>query len=480
VHLQHWARQQHMRLELSIITRTLRSYLEKVARYHSRQLYRSVEDRPTLLSLHHVQTITHPTYPVVYRSMQGGPPRSLEAYTGPPATSVPSSPRADPSLDHSFSSPSSPSSLNPALAAKTSSAAAAIPPTLPPDFEEAVDSHYTYHSAATRIPHRIDASLSPSTSAAALAPEAWRISLSAKFLAREHSTFSLDDFPARFVPFFAYKDVAVYVSNSSVANLGGLWDRMYREWYPSRDKTVFDNGILRGCGSPFACATMRIDLGNAGSASDDAGDPTAATGSLLTSLVHWHLALLERIEALCPQFEALHEGGARTLVCPGLSPQQQDRYTTPKRVGYKPIIRSSFGECFLWVNDVWEEEGVRLVVRSEDMLPGMNSGEPDGLRRDVELEGKVRMVTGPARERVQAGEERDSRREVRVVPDNVVVLKGSLESAMRMVLARDEARNLATTEWNPVLEEWLGGIESARGHNQGPERMQPAVQFTQR
>lgn len=319
------------------------------------------------------------------------------------------------------------------------------PPPLSQSFETALNTHFFFYSSATATGNILSAKESS-------LPGDWRLSLKATFISNH--VFSLRDFPAHLLPFFAYKDVALYVPGRY--NASELFDAIYREWYPTRDRTVFDDGVFRGCGGPFFSFTMRVEF----------KDSTPQPPDLLKHLVRWHVALSRHLNHLLPRFETLAEG-ARNLVRPGLTDRQlQGMRALPVRTEYTPVIRRTFTECFMWVDRGWETEGVRLVVLSEDLQRRILSGACQGLARDLDMEEKIR---GTARLGPDNGKERGEGEmneqlgvDAEVSMDHVSVWKASLEDAMKAVVAGDEARRKGHGDLDRVLE-WVGdGLLNAR------------------
>ncbi|KAF2275315.1 uncharacterized protein EI97DRAFT_467910 [Westerdykella ornata] len=335
------------------------------------------------------------------------------------------------------------------------------PPPLDGDFESAIEDHHIFWGQRTRQGHSITAktssSLSPSLD--------WQLQLSANWLsARDSRPFTLPEFPAHLLPFFCYKDAAVYVSEGS-DNPVDLFDRIYKEWYPSRDREVFEKGILRGCGAPFFSSTMRMRFEE---------QPTPHPPALLESLVRWHTAFVSHLQDLIPRFDFLAESHtyARLLVRPGLTQEQLETLPTGRRrrIEYPPVLRRSFAECFVFVEPGWEDKGVRLVVLSEDMQNKILHGKCEGLRRDLELEEPTRKAV-----RLEAKKDgRESREEELhehsevedVKVEHMHVWRGNLQDVMRAVL-ETEGRKRGLREYNPVLDEWLGEGENV-GKVYGP------------
>jgi hypothetical protein len=195
------------------------------------------------------------------------------------------------------------------------------PPPFVPSFVHVIDAHYVFHSSETRRGHRLGAGNSSPLKSSSPTRD-WRLSLTANFLSNgDGASLPLRDLPAHLLPFFAYRDVAIYVptTNEGRVDLGALFDAIYREWYPTRDRTVFDSGMLQGCGAPFFSSTVRVDFEEA------APQPPV----LLQSLVRWHVALSRHLHSLLPAFQSLQQG-PRMLVRPGLTqPQVQALRRSP-------------------------------------------------------------------------------------------------------------------------------------------------------
>lgn len=318
-------------------------------------------------------------------------------------------------------------------------------------FEEKVEPHFYFYGAATRLGHRLFANDSSLPSPSYLHPRDWRLSLHANFLHnRDRDAFSLRDLPAHLLPFFAYKDVAIYMPSNGTDSTVELFNAMYREWYPTRDRTVFDNGLFRGCGAPFFSLTMRVQFDNS----------TPQLPAPLEQLVRWHVALSRQLHHLLLRFDSLEEA-ARLLARPPLTrPQLQNLPHFLVPVEYTPFIQPTFTECFLWLERAWKDKGVRLVVLSEGMLHKISSGEWEGLTRDVELEEQAKKAASLWAENEIERREGEMNEHVGVddeaLMDHVSVWRGSLEVVMRVVVAGDEARKRGLREFNFMLDEWLG------------------------
>lgn len=322
------------------------------------------------------------------------------------------------------------------------------PPPFDAAFERDIEKHYHFHGSETRIGHTLYVDSSPSSSPTA----DWRLSLRAIFLSNGgHGPYSLGNFPAHLVPFFAYRDVAVYIPEISIPdgreNPFALFDTIYREWYPTRDRTVFNNGIWGGCGSPFFSSTIRLDI----------AEPIPQPPALLELLVRWHTSLVYHLRSLFPRFRAL-DTVRRVLARPELTLAQLvqalsdagDHYSPrTSRRDYTPIMQRTFAECFLWVEKEWEDKGVRLVVLNEDMLRRISSNKCEGLTRDVDLEEQLKQA---ASVEVEISEEQRGG----VLDEHVSVWRGGLIDVMRAVVAGDDNRKGGLRDFNIMLEEWLG------------------------
>ncbi|CAO2649272.1 Nn.00g066570.m01.CDS01 [Neocucurbitaria sp. VM-36] len=326
------------------------------------------------------------------------------------------------------------------------------PPPLATPFLQAVDAHYYFYSSATRRPHRLRANDSSLPSASSSPTRDWRLSFQASFLCNRAASYSLRDLPAELLPFFAYKDVAVYVptTDEECADLNTLFNAMYREWYPTRDRTIFDDGMFSSCGAPFFASTMRVDFEGL----------APQTPYVLKQLVRWHVAMSHHLYCSIPRFDALAQG-AMLLVRPGMTQTQLQAFPwRPVLFEYTPNIQPTFTECYIWVERGWEDKGVRLVVLSEDMLHRILSCECEGLTRDVDLEERAQKITSivadTQQEQREGEEDEHGDIDAEASMDHVSVWRGSLETVMRVVVAGDKGRKRGLRDFNPVLEEWLG------------------------
>ncbi|KAF2638447.1 hypothetical protein P280DRAFT_471535 [Massarina eburnea CBS 473.64] len=322
------------------------------------------------------------------------------------------------------------------------------PPPLIDSFARATDNHYVFTGAETRLGHHLFAHDSSNPGPA---PRDWKLRLQANFLPTNGGggLFSLRNFPEDLVPFFAYKDVAIYMPTAD--SVIDFFDAVYREWYPTRDRTVFDNGLMACCGAPFFSSTMRVVF----------EDPGPQPPGLLNHLVDWHVALSQHLHRLIPRFHHL-KIAARMLISPGLTQPQLDALPVSRvRVEYKPIIRRTFSECFLWVEKGWIDKGVRLVVLSKDMSNKILSGECEGLTRDMDLEERAIYAAGSGarneeEEKKVELEDHVNVNDAETTMGHVSVWRGSLEHVMRAVVAGEETRKRGLREYNFVLGEWLG------------------------
>ncbi|KAF2007426.1 hypothetical protein P154DRAFT_517158 [Amniculicola lignicola CBS 123094] len=250
------------------------------------------------------------------------------------------------------------------------------PPVFTPSFESVVENHHLFYGCATRTPHSLRVKNSSSSST-----HDWKLSLSALYF--DHSggggPFLLQDLPARLIPFFSYKDTTVYITHQIRVNVFDLLDAMYQEWYPTRDRTVFNNGLLRDCGAPYFGLTVKVQF----------EDDNPKHPAVLSDLTQWHLNLSRHVQHLAPQFNFFVEGGARMLTRPGV----QAPSLRPVRVEYTPLIRSTFAECFIWMDGKSEDKVAKLIVLSKDMQDKISSAECKGLWQDVDLEEQVKRAT---------------------------------------------------------------------------------------
>lgn len=321
------------------------------------------------------------------------------------------------------------------------------PPPVDDAFSHASEIHYYFHGTETRMKHRLHADTS-------LPASAWQLRMTASFLAnnRDSAPFALSEFPARLLPFFTYRDVAIYALEGCDGTFE-LFDTIYREWYPTRDRTVFNDGVLGGCGAPWFGSTIRVNFEK----------PTPQLSTLLNHLVHWHFALLRHLNSLLPHFCALNKV-THLLVRPGLTQQQLQTLpkgrVRPQHVEYSPVMRRTFSECFVCVEEGWLANGVKLVVLHEEMLCRILSNRCEGLTRDMELEEQIKEFTGHYAddEKEQAKGVMDGGMGVsfKALTDHFSIWTGSLVNVMRAVVAGDETRKRGLREYNEMLDEWLG------------------------
>ena len=200
---------------------------------------------------------------------------------------------------------------------------------------------------------------------------------------------------------FCWKDCVIYGNAGLTANdHHTLLERVYREWYPHRaeDKNVSD-------GSFFGKFVRFI--------------PPASN---LVQIVRFHEALCEKLSALVPEIEDLDPAIPHTV-----PPKEETR-----RVGaYK--LRDTIFDVFVVIDGGWQEHGVLLVWKNEDVAKHYNcseggevhaydSGDADGL-------GDARVFRCP------------------------------LKRAMQIVVSQDPARAQKRAEYNEMLEETLGDAE---------------------
>ncbi|KAJ4352564.1 uncharacterized protein N0V89_007913 [Didymosphaeria variabile] len=327
------------------------------------------------------------------------------------------------------------------------------PPPVDEAFASDVETHYYFHSNGTRLGHRLRANDFSLPSPSSSPVHDWQLSLTA--ICQDNGDgqpFLLRDLPAHLLPFFAYRDVAVYVTEVG-ADQTALFDVIYREWYPTRDRTVFNDGILKDYG-PFFSSTIRVE----------SEGPAPQPPTLLKDLVRWHVALSHHLSSLLPRFCALRRG-PRLLARPGLTQEQLQALPNPcvdlvrVRYDYTPVMRRTFTQCFIWVEKGWEDKGVRLVVLDEDMLRRISSSGCEGLTRDMDSEARANeAATLDVGKREQRNKEdpEDVRVDMEASMNHISVWRGSLKDVMRAVVVGDETRKRGLREFNDVLEEWLG------------------------
>lgn len=317
------------------------------------------------------------------------------------------------------------------------------PPLYAAAFEGVAERHYRFFRPAICLGHDLHVNDFSD-------PRNWRLRINAIALPGNGAQFSLRHFPTHMLPFFAYKDAAIYTpENGGSVSSSSLFNTIYREWYPTRDRSVFDDGIFDRSGAPFFAVKMRINCEE-----PVLQQPIPQLPVLLKHLIRWHIALSHHIQHILPQFTSLDEV-TRELVRPGLS-LAQSHHRTP--VDYMPILRSTFTECFIWVDAGLEDSNVILVVLGEDMLRRILLEESEELTRDVDMEKQVKDKAA-----LEAEDERRDRKldehggfDDDASVEHVSIWRGSMVDVMRAALAGDEKRRRGLREYNPVLHEWLG------------------------
>lgn len=316
------------------------------------------------------------------------------------------------------------------------------PPPLDNTFLSDLDVHHIFFGYSTRLGHHIDA-------CSATSFRDWGLILQGRFLQRpDRRFFSTRDLPPHLLPFFAYKDAAIYEPSSGGCGNGGyFFRRIYQEWYPTRDRNVFNHGVKGICGAPFFSSTARVDF------KYPALQPEVRMGLV----VCWHVALSRRLQKLLPRFRFFDQIG-KTMVRPGLTEEELQAVLGSPRahIEYSPVMRRTFSQCFLWVEQDWEEHGVRLAVLDEDMLRRVSSLEGKGMTRDIEMEEQVKKAV----ETLDIWEEGDldehANVDLKAVFDQLGVWRGELEDVMRAVVGGDGERKPGLRDFNAVLEEWVG------------------------
>lgn len=331
------------------------------------------------------------------------------------------------------------------LEGRTQAPEPACPDPSPPPFDQSfgahLDSHYTFYGYTTRQGYCLHAS-------SLCSPLIWRLGLRANFLSGpDLNLFSTQNLPPHLLPFFAYKDTVVYVPpGCGPSNSFKLFDSIYREWYPTRDRTVFHNGVYKGCGAAFFSSTIRVEFES----------PTPSLVSQLGLVIRWHVALSRCLHELLPQFRYLQEAGT-TLVRAGLT--QEERQSVPDTRAhaiYTPFLRHTITECFLWLGKDWEQSGMSLVVLGEDMLRGIVSGEYKGLEREIDVEEQLKKVTKTMKSKGEGDFGDNVDEELEAAMNHVSVWKDKLQDVMRAVVGGDETRKIGKRDYSFMLEEWLG------------------------
>ena len=110
------------------------------------------------------------------------------------------------------------------------------PPILPEAFESALDRHHTYYCVATNVVGAAQRDLDR------------RILFKATFLSGRAGGITLRTLPPELLQFFCYKDAAIYTRE---AISWYLFEAVYSEWYPTRDRSVFNDGLFTGPGAAF-------------------------------------------------------------------------------------------------------------------------------------------------------------------------------------------------------------------------------------
>lgn len=333
------------------------------------------------------------------------------------------------------------------------------PPPLDETFGADLESHYYFHSNGTHLRHQLCANYCNFGPAPTSPVHNWRLSIQAIVLLDGDGRRNLiQEFPPHLLPFFSYKDVVVYVTGKG-ADLFSLFDAMYREWYPTRDRNVFNNGMLRDCG-PFFSSTIRVNCEGPG--------PAPQPPLFMNHLIKWHVAFSNHLCNLLPQFCALQRP-TRLLARPELTQAQmqtvpnirvdpvQTRYQA--RYDYIPMVRRTFAECFVCVESGWENNGVMLVILNKDMLDRITTSKCEGLKRDINMEAQMQNA---ANLEMDCGEESNERMPeymtagIEAVMDHISVWRGRVEDIMRAIVVGDESRKRGLREFNEELGEWLG------------------------
>lgn len=247
-------------------------------------------------------------------------------------------------------------------------------------------------------------------------------------------------------PFFAYKDTTIYMPASNFWTRSSIefFDTIYREWYPTRDKTHFNHGIYGSIGGSFFSSTIIVHFDS---------DPPQ-TPCQLAMLIYRHTALLHRIEEIIPHFHYLKEGGAG-LAQSRLTEHELEELPTTwgKPTRYDPVLQSTFKECLLYIDGDWSEDGVCLVVLKDTALRKLDC---EKLARDHDLEGQTKKAMHELGFREEEGFDEDAKIGFKMIVEHVTIWRGSLIEVMRAVVAQDETRKLGRRDFNWELDEWLG------------------------
>ena len=200
---------------------------------------------------------------------------------------------------------------------------------------------------------------------------------------------------------FCWKDCVIY-GNAGLTGSDhyALLDEVYREWYPYRaeDKDV-------SAGTFFAKFLRFIP-------------PTAS----LKQILGFHHALCERLRRLVLVVKDLEPA-----ILHAVPPKEETRKVGAYR------LRETIFETFIVIEAGWQEYGVLLVRKNDDVAKSFHSSE----------EAKVK-----AEDTSDVGDLGEAR-----------VFRCSLKSAMRMIVSQDPERTQKRSEYNEMLEETLGEAE---------------------
>ena len=206
---------------------------------------------------------------------------------------------------------------------------------------------------------------------------------------------------------FCWKDCVIYGNAGlTTSDHYALLEEVYREWYPHRaeDKDVSDGN--------FFAKFMRLI-------------PPATN---LMQIVRFHEALCDKLSSLVPEIEDLEPA-----IPYAVPPKEETR-----RVGAYKLRETIFDVCIV-INAGWQEQGVLLVWKNDDVAKKYNCSEV----------GEVQAYDIDAADGL----------------GDACVFRCPLKRAMQMVVSQDPVRAQKRAEYNEMLEETLGEAEDGYGHS---------------
>ena len=200
---------------------------------------------------------------------------------------------------------------------------------------------------------------------------------------------------------FCWKDCVIYGNAGLTANdHHALLEEVYREWYPHRAE---DKGVSDG---NFFGKFMRF----------------IPPATKMVQIIRFHEALCEKLSTLVPEIEDLEPA-----IPHAVPPKEETR-----RVGAYKLRETIFDVCIV-IDAGWQEQGVLLVWKNEDVAKRYNCSEGG---------------------EVQAHDSGDAG-----VLGDACVYRCPLRRAMQMVVSQDPVRAQKRTQYNEMLEETLGEVE---------------------